>query len=62
VIKIATFAKHKTVIHHFMENSQTLSWMFLALAIASQNAIANYIQIPGVANGINHLLPLQSKI
>ncbi len=48
--------------HHFMENPQTISWIFLALAIASQNAPANHTEISNVADGINHLKPLQSEI
>ena len=48
--------------HHFMENPQTISWIFLALAIASQNAPANCTEISNVADGINKLKPLESEI
>lgn len=41
-----------------MTQAQTYSWIFYAVALASQQEPADYAGIETVADGINHAAPL----
>lgn len=45
-----------------MRNAETISWIFLALAIASQDSPANFNSISQIADGINHSIPNEKEI
>ena len=45
-----------------MRESQTISWIFLAIAMASQVEPANYNEISIIADGINHSVPTQKML
>jgi predicted transcriptional regulator len=45
-----------------MTLSQTYSWLFYALALASGNGPAKYKDIEQAADGINHAIPTQKEI
>jgi predicted transcriptional regulator len=41
---------------------ETISWIFLALAIASKNESVDYAEISEIADGINHSVPTLKEI
>lgn len=45
-----------------MSDSQTISWIFLAIAMASQVEPANFNGISMIADGINHAVPTQKEL
>lgn len=45
-----------------MTEAQTISWIFLATAIASQNGPAPVDSISGIADGINHAIPTRQEL
>lgn len=45
-----------------MKESQTISWIFLATAMASQVEPAKFSDISQIADGINHAVPTQKKL
>lgn len=45
-----------------MTEAQTYSWIFYAVALASQSEPANCVGIESVADGINHAAPTQKKM
>jgi hypothetical protein len=45
-----------------MKEEQVISWIFLAIAIASQNEPTDYKSISMVADGINHAVPTQKEL
>ena len=45
-----------------MTESQLISWIFLATALASQEEPANFVQISMVADGINHSIPNEKEM
>ena len=45
-----------------MTDFQTISWIFLATALASQERGANAMGISAVADGINHSVPTQKEL
>ncbi|MBG6111888.1 hypothetical protein IWX84_002779 [Flavobacterium sp. CG_9.10] len=51
---------------NFMIQEQIVSWIFLAIAMASETTAANLTEISMIADGINHAIPtpreLQSSI
>ena len=45
-----------------MTDEETISWIFLAIALASQKEAANLSGIFITADGINHAVPTQKEI
>ena len=45
-----------------MTDEQTISWIFLAIALASQKEAANFSGISIIADGINHAVPTQKEM
>ena len=45
-----------------MNTEQTYSWIFLAVALASQNEPADSKGISTIADGINHAVPTQKDL
>lgn len=45
-----------------MNQAQTYSWIFYAVASASQQVPADYAGIESVADGINHAVPTQQEM
>jgi predicted transcriptional regulator len=45
-----------------MTENQTISWIFLATAIASQAEPADFNSISNIADGINHALPTHKEL
>lgn len=45
-----------------MTQAQTYSWIFYAVALASQREPADYAGIESVADGINHAVPTQKEM
>ncbi|MBF4493752.1 hypothetical protein IR010_14485 [Flavobacterium sp. MR2016-29] len=45
-----------------MRNAETISWIVLALAIASQDSPVNFISISQIADGINHSIPNEKEM
>ena len=45
-----------------MTQTQTFSWIFYSVALASQQEPADYTGIESVADGINHAVPTQKEI
>lgn len=45
-----------------MTNEQTISWIFLATALASNNGHANLNAIANAADFINHAIPSQDEL
>jgi hypothetical protein len=45
-----------------MTQAQTYSWIFYAIALASQQEPADYAGIETVADGINHAVPTQKEM
>jgi len=45
-----------------MTENQTISWIFLATAIASQKEPANFNSISNIADGINHAIPTHKEL
>lgn len=45
-----------------MNQAQTYSWIFYAVALASQQEPADYAGIESVADGINHAVPTQREM
>ena len=48
--------------HHFMENPQTISWIFLAIALCSQTEPVDFKSISQIADGINHAVPTEKEM
>ncbi len=45
-----------------MTNSQTISWIFVSIALASQKEPASFDGISSVADGINHAVPTHKEL
>ena len=45
-----------------MTDNQTISWIFLATAMASQNEAADFNSISNIADGINHAVPTHKEL
>jgi hypothetical protein len=45
-----------------MTDHQTISWIFLATAMASQNEPADFNSISNMADGINHAVPTHKEL
>lgn len=45
-----------------MTNEQITSWIFLAIAIGSQESPITLFQISGIADGINHAIPTYKQL
>ena len=45
-----------------MTDNQIISWIFLAIAIASQKELADIRGISMIADGINHAVPTEKEI
>lgn len=45
-----------------MQNEETISWIFLAISIASQSSPATFDGICQIADGINHAVPTQKEM
>ncbi len=45
-----------------MTNEQTISWIFLSVALASQKEPADFNAISSIADGINHAVPTQKEL
>lgn len=45
-----------------MTEQQTISWIFLATALASQTGPADFNSISTIADGINHAVPTQKEL
>lgn len=45
-----------------MKEEQTMSWVFLATALASQTRPSDYQEISLVADGINHAVPTHKEL
>src|SRR5688572_14307762 len=45
-----------------MTHNETVSWIFLAAALASQTEPANLSSISGIADGINHAVPTHQEL
>ncbi len=45
-----------------MDNFQTISWIFLAAALATNTRPTNIDGISSVADGINHAIPTQKEL
>ena len=47
---------------NFMTNEQTVSWIFLAIALASQEKPTDINGISMIADGINHVVPTHKEL
>ncbi|HSC55414.1 MAG TPA: hypothetical protein VLC98_17425 [Phnomibacter sp.] len=45
-----------------MKESEIISWIFLALALASQKELADVKNISMIADGINHAIPTEKEL
>jgi hypothetical protein len=45
-----------------MTDNQTISWILLATAMASQNEPADFNSISNIADGINHAVPTHKEL
>ena len=45
-----------------MNDTATISWIFLAIGIASENAPTDYKSIIQIADGINHAVPTDKEM
>jgi predicted transcriptional regulator len=45
-----------------MNDTATISWIFLAIGIASENVPADYKSITQIADGINHAVPTDKEM
>jgi predicted transcriptional regulator len=45
-----------------MNESETISWIFLATAFASEQEPANFESISQIADGINHAVPTHKEL
>ena len=45
-----------------MTDTQTISWIFLSTAIASQTEPADVASISNIADGINHAVPTHKEL
>lgn len=45
-----------------MKNSENISWIFLAVDLASQNSPAGIKEISQVGDGINHAVPTSTEL
>jgi hypothetical protein len=45
-----------------MNEEQTISWIFLAIAIGSKNSSININGISQIADGINHAIPTHKEM
>jgi len=45
-----------------MTEEQTISWIFLSIALATQTRSADLKEISNIADGINHAIPNQKEL
>ena len=45
-----------------MDNSTTISWIFLAIALSSDKSLVDFKGISQIADGINHAVPSHKEI
>ena len=45
-----------------MTEAETISWIFLSIALASQTETADLSEISNIADGINHSIPNQKEM
>lgn len=45
-----------------MAEEETISWIFLSIALASETEPANFREISNIADGINHSIPNQKEL
>lgn len=45
-----------------MTSEETTSWIFLAIAMGSQESPINFSQISQIAHGINHAVPTHNEL
>lgn len=45
-----------------MTEEETISWIFLSIALASETEPANFREISNIADGINHSIPNQKEL
>ena len=45
-----------------MTEEETISWIFLSIALASETQPANFREISNIADGINHSIPNQKEL
>jgi hypothetical protein len=45
-----------------MTDGQTISWIFLSTAIASEKEPADFASISNIADGINHAIPTHKEL
>ena len=45
-----------------MTNEQFISWIFLSIAVASENNPASYREIAMIGDGINHAVPTEKEL
>ena len=45
-----------------MTDRQTISWIFLSTAIASQKEPEDFVSISNIADGINHTIPTHKEL
>jgi hypothetical protein len=62
VLIIQAFAKQQNVSGKFMTDQQTISWIFLATALASSTKPTDMNGIASVADGINHSVPTHKEL
>ncbi len=45
-----------------MTEEETISWIFLAVALATQTSPTDFVGISMIADGINHAVPTQKEM
>ena len=45
-----------------MTEKETISWIFLSIALASETEPANFQEISNIADGINHAIPNHKEL
>ena len=45
-----------------MTKEETISWIFLSIALASETEMANLREISNISDGINHSIPSQKEL
>jgi predicted transcriptional regulator len=45
-----------------MNNAETISWIYLAIAISSEKEPVSFAGISQIADGINHAIPTQTQM
>jgi hypothetical protein len=58
-VQVADYTKYDK---NNMTNEQTISWIFLSVALASQKEPADFNAISSIADGINHAVPTQKEL